>query len=159
VLGESYSRNVAGNEMSWLLAHRADSFLIEIAATLMAAYRHDRFKSADISLLITLFGKIGFSGRALCWLVRNGGVEAQKCMSNLYFVTANQGRSHLAAAGAGADIDFPGKAATETLPIAFQRSLFSDEIERRLWGNLRCFAHLSGGETIGGYSCEPQFSP
>jgi hypothetical protein len=39
---------------------RADS-LIEIAATL-AAYRHDRFKSADISLLITLFGKIGFSG-------------------------------------------------------------------------------------------------
>jgi len=28
------------------------------------------------------------------------------------------------------DIDFPAKAATETLPIAFQRSLFSDEIER-----------------------------
>jgi hypothetical protein len=57
------------------------------------------------------------------------------------------------------DIDFPAKAATETLPIAFQRSRFSDEIERRLWGNLRCFVRLSGGETIGGYSCEPQFSP
>ena len=41
---------------------RADSFLIEIAATLMAAYRHDRIKSADISLLITLLGMIGFSG-------------------------------------------------------------------------------------------------
>jgi hypothetical protein len=80
----------------WLT--RADSFLIE---TLMAAYRHDRFKSADISLLATC--------HALCWLVRNGGVEAQKCMCNLYFITANQGCSHLAAAGAGAGYRLPGE--------------------------------------------------
>jgi hypothetical protein len=50
--------------MSWLLAHPRGQFLNRDWATLMAAYRHDRFKSADISLLITLLGKIGFSGNA-----------------------------------------------------------------------------------------------
>src|ERR1700694_4512095 len=43
----------------WLTS--ADRFLVEIAATLMAAYRTDKLKSGDVSLLITLLGKIGFS--------------------------------------------------------------------------------------------------
>jgi hypothetical protein len=43
----------------WLTS--ADRFLVEIAATLMAAYRTDNLKSGDVSLLIGLLGKIGFS--------------------------------------------------------------------------------------------------
>ena len=43
----------------WLTS--ADKFLVEIAATLMAAYRGDKLKSGDVSLLIGLLGKIGFS--------------------------------------------------------------------------------------------------
>ena len=43
----------------WLTS--ADRFLIEIAATLMAGYRFDNIKSGDVSLLIWLLGKIGFS--------------------------------------------------------------------------------------------------
>ena len=43
----------------WLTS--ADRFLVEIAATLMAAYRGDQLKSGDVSLLIGLLGKIGFS--------------------------------------------------------------------------------------------------
>jgi hypothetical protein len=35
--------------------------LVEIAATLMARYRIDELKSGDVSLLIGLLGKIGFS--------------------------------------------------------------------------------------------------
>jgi hypothetical protein len=47
------------NRGFWLTS--ADRFLVEIAATLMAAYRSDRQKSADTSMLIGLLGKIGFS--------------------------------------------------------------------------------------------------
>jgi hypothetical protein len=43
----------------WLTS--ADKFLIEIAATLMARYRIDELKSGDVSQLIGLLGKIGFS--------------------------------------------------------------------------------------------------
>ena len=43
----------------WLAS--ADRFLVEIAATLMAAYRSDQLKSGDVSQLIGLLGKIGFS--------------------------------------------------------------------------------------------------
>jgi hypothetical protein len=43
----------------WLTS--ADRFLVEIAATLMARYRVDELKSADVSQLIGLLGKIGFS--------------------------------------------------------------------------------------------------
>jgi hypothetical protein len=43
----------------WLTS--ADRFLVEIAATLMAAHRSDKLKSGDVSLLIGLLGKIGFS--------------------------------------------------------------------------------------------------
>ena|ERR1035437_6085488 len=43
----------------WLTS--ADRFLVEIAATLMAAYRDDTLKSGHVSLLIGLLGKIGFS--------------------------------------------------------------------------------------------------
>ena len=43
----------------WLTS--ADRFLVEIAATLMARYRIDKLKSGDVSLLIGLLGKIGFS--------------------------------------------------------------------------------------------------
>jgi hypothetical protein len=43
----------------WLTS--ADRFLVEIAATLMARYRINELKSGDVSLLIGLLGKIGFS--------------------------------------------------------------------------------------------------
>jgi hypothetical protein len=43
----------------WLSS--ADRFLVEIAAVLMARYRIDELKSGDVSLLIGLLGKIGFS--------------------------------------------------------------------------------------------------
>jgi hypothetical protein len=43
----------------WLTS--ADRFLVEIAAALMARYRIDELKSGDVSMLITLLGKIGFS--------------------------------------------------------------------------------------------------
>jgi hypothetical protein len=43
----------------WLTS--ADRFLVEIAATLMARYRVDELKSADVSQLIGLLGKIEFS--------------------------------------------------------------------------------------------------
>jgi hypothetical protein len=43
----------------WLTS--ADQFLVEIAATYMAAYRGDKLKSADTSLLIGVLNKIGFS--------------------------------------------------------------------------------------------------
>jgi hypothetical protein len=43
----------------WLTS--ADRFLVEIAATLMARYRFDQIKSGDVSLLIQLLAKIGFS--------------------------------------------------------------------------------------------------
>jgi hypothetical protein len=39
----------------------ADRFLVEIAAKQMARYRADELKSGDVSLLIGLLGKIGFS--------------------------------------------------------------------------------------------------
>jgi hypothetical protein len=37
--------------------------LVEIATALMARYRNDELKSGDVSLLIGLRGKIGFSPR------------------------------------------------------------------------------------------------
>jgi hypothetical protein len=43
----------------WLTS--ADQFLVEIAASFMARYRTDDLKSGDVSLLIGLLGKIGFS--------------------------------------------------------------------------------------------------
>jgi hypothetical protein len=43
----------------WLTS--ADRFLVEIAAALMARYRFDELKSGDVSLLVGLLGKIGFS--------------------------------------------------------------------------------------------------
>jgi hypothetical protein len=43
----------------WLT--NADRFLVEIAARFMADYRTDKLKSGDVSLLIALLGKIGFS--------------------------------------------------------------------------------------------------
>jgi hypothetical protein len=43
----------------WLTS--ADRFLVEIAATLLARYRFDEIKSGDVSQLIGLLGKIGFS--------------------------------------------------------------------------------------------------
>jgi hypothetical protein len=45
----------------WLTS--ADRFLVEIAATLLARYRIDELKSGDVSLLIGLLGKIGFSAK------------------------------------------------------------------------------------------------
>ena len=47
----------------WLTS--ADKYLVEIAATLMAAYRDDRLKSADTATLIGALGKIGFSPNEL----------------------------------------------------------------------------------------------
>jgi hypothetical protein len=47
------------NRGHWLTS--ADRFLVEIAATLMARYRFDEIKSGDVSQLIGLLGKIGFS--------------------------------------------------------------------------------------------------
>ena len=38
-----------------------DQFLVAIAAALMARYRIDELKSGDVSLLIGLLGKLGFS--------------------------------------------------------------------------------------------------
>jgi hypothetical protein len=43
----------------WLTS--ADRFLVAIAATLMARYRLNELKSGDVSLLIGLLGKLGFS--------------------------------------------------------------------------------------------------
>jgi hypothetical protein len=43
----------------WLTS--ADQFLLEIAAVMMARYRVDELRSADISMLIGLLNKIGFS--------------------------------------------------------------------------------------------------
>jgi hypothetical protein len=43
----------------WLTS--ADRFLVEIAGTLMARYRIEDLKSGEVSLLIGLLGKIGFS--------------------------------------------------------------------------------------------------
>jgi hypothetical protein len=43
----------------WLTS--ADKFLVEIAATMLARYRVDELKSGDVSQLIGLLGKIGFS--------------------------------------------------------------------------------------------------
>jgi hypothetical protein len=43
----------------WLTS--ADRFLLEIAATYMSRYRIDELKPGDVSLLIGLLGKIGFS--------------------------------------------------------------------------------------------------
>jgi hypothetical protein len=43
----------------WLKA--PDKYLVEIAATLMARYRLEDVKPGDVSLLIGLLGKIGFS--------------------------------------------------------------------------------------------------
>ncbi len=43
----------------WLTS--ADRFLVEIAAALIVRYRLDDLKSGDVSLLIGLLGKIGFS--------------------------------------------------------------------------------------------------
>jgi hypothetical protein len=45
----------------WLTS--ADQFLVAIAATLIARYRIDELKSGDVSLLIGLLGKLGFSPR------------------------------------------------------------------------------------------------
>ncbi len=47
------------NRGFWLTS--ADRFLVEIAATLMAHYRIEELKSGDVSQLIGLLGKIGFS--------------------------------------------------------------------------------------------------
>jgi hypothetical protein len=43
----------------WLTS--ADRFLVEIAASFVARYRSDELTSGDVSLLIGLLGKIGFS--------------------------------------------------------------------------------------------------
>jgi hypothetical protein len=43
----------------WLTS--ADKYLVETAATLMAAHREGRLKSAGAATLIGLLGKIGFS--------------------------------------------------------------------------------------------------
>jgi hypothetical protein len=43
----------------WLTS--ADRFLVEIAAVLMARYRIEELRSGDVSLLIGLLGKLGFS--------------------------------------------------------------------------------------------------
>ena len=48
-----------GSHGFWLTS--ADQFLVEIAATLMAAHRADTLKSAETSLLIGVLNKIGFS--------------------------------------------------------------------------------------------------
>jgi hypothetical protein len=45
----------------WLTS--ADRFLVEIAATFLARYRVDNLKSGDVSLLIGLLAKLGFSPR------------------------------------------------------------------------------------------------
>jgi hypothetical protein len=46
--------------LGWWLTS-ADRYLVEIAATLTAGYRGDTLKSGDVSMLIGLLGKIGFS--------------------------------------------------------------------------------------------------
>jgi hypothetical protein len=43
----------------WLTS--ADQFLVEIAASLMARYRRDGLSPGDVSQMIGLLGKIGFS--------------------------------------------------------------------------------------------------
>jgi hypothetical protein len=45
----------------WLTS--ADRFLVEIASTFVARYRAEELKSGDVSLLIGLLGKLGFSPR------------------------------------------------------------------------------------------------
>jgi hypothetical protein len=52
---------MARNEALWLLAHERRS--VEIAATFVARYRVDNLKSGDVSLLIGLLAKLGFSPR------------------------------------------------------------------------------------------------
>jgi hypothetical protein len=45
-----------------ILESRSDlQILVEIAATLMTRYRDDELKSGDVSQMIGLLGKIGFS--------------------------------------------------------------------------------------------------
>ena len=43
----------------WLTS--ADQFLVEIAATLMVRFRNEELTAGDVSMLITLLGKMGFS--------------------------------------------------------------------------------------------------
>jgi hypothetical protein len=50
----------------WLTS--ADRFLVEIAASLMARYRVNELKSGDVSLLIGLLSKLGFSPKERCAL-------------------------------------------------------------------------------------------
>jgi hypothetical protein len=56
---EGLRSSIRSRRGDWLAS--AARFLVEIAVTLMAAYRTDRLKSGNISLLIGLLGKIGFS--------------------------------------------------------------------------------------------------
>ncbi|WP_072817785.1 hypothetical protein [Bradyrhizobium erythrophlei] len=49
-------------ERGWWLTS-ADRFLVEIAATLMARYRLEEIKSGDVSNLIGVLSKLGFSPR------------------------------------------------------------------------------------------------
>jgi hypothetical protein len=49
-------------ERGWWLTS-ADRFLVEIAATLMARYRFDEIRPGDVSNLICVLSKIGFTPR------------------------------------------------------------------------------------------------
>jgi hypothetical protein len=52
---------VAGNEIARPLAYQRRPALDRDCATLTARYRIDKLKAGDVSLLIALLGKIGFS--------------------------------------------------------------------------------------------------
>jgi len=52
-------RELQSEGSSWLKS--ADKYLLEIAASFVARYRSDELTSGDVSLLIGLLGKLGFS--------------------------------------------------------------------------------------------------
>src|ERR1700730_17302264 len=70
--------------------------------------------------------------------------------SALIGITADQGCNHLAAARAGAGYRLHCDGRTESLPVAFQRSPPSDEIERTLLETFGVSGVCPKGETIGG---------
>jgi hypothetical protein len=57
----------------WLTS--ADKFLVEIAATLMAAYRDDELKSGDVSLLIRLAFRQMSAASSICQTTPAGGFD------------------------------------------------------------------------------------
>jgi hypothetical protein len=84
--------------------------------------------------------------------VRNGhaALPVRSSYVQSLLLIANQGCNHLAAARAGAGYRLHCDGRTESLPVAFQRSPPSDEIERTLLETFGVSGVCPKGETIGG---------